>query len=663
MLLALAAAALAAVVSASYVLYDTDLWQHLAVGRAIWERREVPAVNLWTWHHWGEPQVTPSWGFRVLLWPVWSHGGVPALFAWRWVTTLAAFAFAYATARALGARGLVGVVVVAWCAVVYRIRTDLRPETLAAVCFAFVLWTLTRRRIEGPGRPDRAWGIVPVAWLWANVHVSYYLGFLLLGVHLIDAHLAARSPARDPRRAVETRLAPRPAALWAVTAASAAISFLHPGGWRALAQPFEFALFWRDDPMFRTIVELQPLMWRDALRSGLPLLIVLWPLLALDRARRGAADRAELLLCAAFTTLAIASQRFVGSYALVAAPFVARGLSERLARWGVRGPRPAWARAATAVAAIALLGLPEWTRAELPLGLRIDPRSVPERAADFMAAHGVRGRGFNHLHLGGYQIWRFWPDVERLPMVSIHPEDTPPDLRRDFTAAFGDPVTWAALDRRWRFDYVLLDHRQDPGDRLLDRLAADTTWAYVFRDDVADLLVRRGGPLDSIARAHAYRVVPPGREALNRLLDAATVDPALRAAARAELEARLADSPFNSAAQRTLAVIAMMDRRFADARRHFGEVLRQEPRYPGTRDLLGIIALEEGRPADAVREFEAERRLNPERIGLEYRLGIALARAGDPRRARGHFERELARRPDDAAARAALDSLERGGTP
>jgi len=653
MLLALAVAALVAVVSASYVLYDTDLWQHLAVGRAIWERRQVPTVNLWTWHHWGEPQVTPSWGFRVLLWPVWSLGGVPALFAWRWVTTLAAFALAYATARALGARGLVGIVVLAWCAVIYRIRTDLRPETLAAVCFGFVLWTLTRRRIEGSGRPDRAWWIVPVAWLWANVHVSYYLGFLLLGVHLIDAHWRAWRGDRDAR----------PAMLWAATAAAAAISLLHPGGWRALAQPFEFALFWRNDPMFRTIVELQPLMWRDALRSGLPLLIVLWPLLALDRVRRGTADGVELMLCAGFTVLVVSSQRFVGNYALAAAPFVARDLSALLAGLGLRGPRDAWARAGLAAAVTVLIAVPELIRADLPLGLRVDPRTAPERAADFMAAHGVRGRGFNHLHLGGYQIWRFWPERERLPMVSIHPEDTPEDLRRDFTRAFGDPAAWAALDGRWHFDYALLDHRQDPGDRLLDVLAADTTWAYVFGDDVADLMVRRGGALDSVARAYAYRVIPPGRERLNRLLDASVVDPAIRAAARAELERRLPDSPYSSSAHRTLGVISMMDRRFADARRHFDEVLRQMPRYPGTRDMLGIVALEEGRPGDAVREFEAERRLGADRVGLDYRLGIARARAGDARGARREFERELARRPDDPTARAALDTLAAGRVP
>ena len=658
MLLALAAAALAAVVSASYVLYDTDLWQHLAVGKAIWQRHQVPNVNLWTWHHWGEPQITPSWGFRVLLWPVWSWLGVPGLFAWRWVTTLLAFALAYATARVLGARGLIGVVVMAWCAVIYRIRTDLRPETLAAACFAFVLWTLTRRRTQGSGRIDRAWWIVPVAWAWANVHVSYYLGFLLLGVHLLDAHLTTWRRRGGRRGAAPD---PRPATLWAVTAACVAISFLHPGGWRALAQPFEFALFWRDDPMFRTIVELQPLMWRDSLRSGLPLLIGLWPALALDRARRRAADGVELMLCAAFTTLAISSQRFVGSYALAAAPFVARDFSEVLA--GVRAPRPSWARAGLAVGAIALIGLPEWTRPELPLGVRIDPLSVPEQACDFMAAHGVRGHGFNHLHLGGYQIWRFWPDRERLPMVSIHPEDTPPDLRRAFTAAFGDARVWAALDQRWHFDYVLLDHRQDPGDRLLDRLAADTSWAYVFRDDVADLLVRRGGALDSVARAYAYRVVPPGGERLNRLLDAALRDPAIRGAARAELERRLGDSPYNSSAHRTLAVMAMMDRRFDDARRHFGEVLRQAPRYPGTRDMLGIVALEQDRPADAVRDFAAERRLNPERMGIDYRLGIALARSGNPRQARSHLERELARDPGNDAARAALDSLQRGAIP
>jgi len=73
--LAIAAAAISMVISVSYVLFEKDMWQHIAVGRALWSLHAVPTTQIWIWPTYGLPDVTPSWLFRVLLWPVWDHGG------------------------------------------------------------------------------------------------------------------------------------------------------------------------------------------------------------------------------------------------------------------------------------------------------------------------------------------------------------------------------------------------------------------------------------------------------------------------------------------------------------------------------------------------------------------------------------------------------------
>ena len=98
-LLALLVTAACIVVSVSFRLVDPDLWQHLAVGRALWSEHAIPRANLWTWPTYGTPQVLPSWGFRALLWPCWVLAGMPGMFAWRWIATLAAFGLAWVTAR------------------------------------------------------------------------------------------------------------------------------------------------------------------------------------------------------------------------------------------------------------------------------------------------------------------------------------------------------------------------------------------------------------------------------------------------------------------------------------------------------------------------------------------------------------------------------------
>jgi hypothetical protein len=71
--------------------------------------------------------------------------------------------------------------------------------------------------------------------------------------------------------------------LIAVTLAADLVSFVNPFGWRALWLPFEFMFFLRSEPIYRTIGELQPVMWSNNARNGLPVLVVLWPLLLVWR--------------------------------------------------------------------------------------------------------------------------------------------------------------------------------------------------------------------------------------------------------------------------------------------------------------------------------------------------------------------------------------------
>ena len=136
MIAALAATAVCVLVGVTFVIADPDQFQHLLVGKAIWSLHRVPTTQIWTWPTYGAPDLTPSWLFRVLLWPVWQAGGVRGLFAWRWVTTLAAFALALLAARRLGARGFAPLAVIVLCALVYRQRAFVRPESLAGLRLA-----------------------------------------------------------------------------------------------------------------------------------------------------------------------------------------------------------------------------------------------------------------------------------------------------------------------------------------------------------------------------------------------------------------------------------------------------------------------------------------------------------------------------------------------
>src|ERR1044072_2950655 len=79
------------VTSTTFQLNDSDVWEHLAVGKAIWALRTIPGTHLWSWPTYGTPETLPSWLFCMLLWPFWATAGITGLFVWRWLTVLAVF--------------------------------------------------------------------------------------------------------------------------------------------------------------------------------------------------------------------------------------------------------------------------------------------------------------------------------------------------------------------------------------------------------------------------------------------------------------------------------------------------------------------------------------------------------------------------------------------
>ncbi len=524
---------------------DPDLWQHLAVGKAIWTQHAIPMTHQWTWPRFGEHEVLPSWLFRALLYPCHAAAGVWGLQTLRWLLALATFGITADSARRMGARGLAPWLALVLAAMVYRQRSELRPEMLAALLLALQCAALERMRA---GSRRAQWLVPVIACVWANAHVSYWMGLLLTGTFLVDSLLGDRTRVR---------------AFVIAIAASLAASFVNPFGLEALAQPFVYQFTLRNDPLYRTIAELQPVDWSHNLWNGLPVLIVGWPLLALAYARRVALDRVEWALLVVFVFLGLTTQRFVGLLAVVAAPYLVRDLAVVLRDvrpWLAPAPR---AIALAAVAAVLVAG--ERTHAEVQTGVGFDMRFLPVTAAEYMAAAGVRGHGYNEFYQGGYLLWRFWPERDRLPFIDIHQSGSPTD--RALVARLGnDPLAFGRLDAERHFAWVLTSHMTELAGQLPDQLDADSSWRLVFSDDAALLYVRRSGPLGAIAERDGYRVLPGGSAAMQSLGARVSADTLLRATLRAEADRAVRSSPEHAGlAQVTRANVAALDGRIDDA--------------------------------------------------------------------------------------------------
>ncbi len=159
-----------------------DLAYQLRAGSEILTTGAIPTVDTWTFTVAAQPWFDQQWGAQVILTAIERIGGWTALAIFRalLVGGIVAVLVVIARRRGLASRDTALLVLAAF--VVMAPALALRPQLLGMACFAAVLLLLTDRR-EHPGR---LWLALPVVIVWANVHGSFFLAPLLLGLAFLE---------------------------------------------------------------------------------------------------------------------------------------------------------------------------------------------------------------------------------------------------------------------------------------------------------------------------------------------------------------------------------------------------------------------------------------------------------------------------------------------
>lgn len=578
-LASLGALALAVVALQAIRRPDPELWWQLALGGHTLSRG-LAAASFGTWFDAGGGASPPHALFATLVRGLWNTAGEWAPFVLRAALALATLAVALLaatrTARAglpaaQSSRGLASfslLALAAWCALAARPAWQAHPLQLSALWFA--LQWLALEDYRGGGRA----GLVALPLLaaaWANTDASWLVG-LAANVVVLASALSRRDP--------------RARRLGLAVIAAAAASLLQPGGPLAVSELFEFLTRARTETVFRGLPDLRPLDPFAHARTLTPVLILAWPLSRLFSTERPR-DPAPLVVAVGLGALAAMAGRFVGLWAVACLALLGRDV----VRWSVAGGplQSEWARAAAAVAiCVAAIATHVTDRAARP-GVGLDRTEMPASAVDFMRRHGVQGRLFNAAPFGSYLAWSAEKGDVPLPFVDLRFRGTPDD-RANYLAAFTRDADWLRLHARHRFDAVVVERYQAPGNTLLDRLDADSTWALVFADDVAAIWVRRDGANATLARERAY-AVPVGRRGFDEFVTSVVVDGMELDRRRQVLMRMIGDSP-NHRLTLTMLVATEMALGLQDAARlHVRDGLA---RWPDDRGLRAMLAQMEG---------------------------------------------------------------------
>jgi hypothetical protein len=368
-------------------LLDPDTFWHLAVGREIWQTGHVVRTETFSFTAPGAPWVDEEWLFHVLAYPLWLLGGDGLLRLLTAACAALAAALAYRSARLLGGGAATFALWFLPMLGVYSERFRFRPE-IASIVFMAVLLEVLLRWPEAPAgwRARLPW-LLPLFWLWIQLHGAWAYGMVLLCAFLCGSLLQTWKGGRLSWRLAATALIP-PAATFGVL-------FLNPLGWRLPLFPVRHALsLFGQHEAYVPIAEWArtPFTGVYALFSVLVLLLLGTLLL-----QRGRFRWPEFALVASQAALGLYWVRYAAYTVIALAPSAASRLAAPF--------RADLARRVLLACAFAGAGAAVLWPILHPVAYPTLAQRYPEREAAFLRENGLGGNLFNEFRVGGYLEW------------------------------------------------------------------------------------------------------------------------------------------------------------------------------------------------------------------------------------------------------------------
>jgi hypothetical protein len=472
------ALALAVVLAAPALIYlhtafvsDPDVWWQMRTGQWILAQHAIPRTDMFTGFAAGKPWSAYSWAFEILIFKCFERLGLMGLVSFITGMTLAIAAAVYHLVRRLQPDFSIAALLTFVAGVALMRLYTPRPWLFTILFFTVQLDVLMHVRRTGKTRELL---LLPVLYaLWANIHIQFFDGLLILGLAFGESILGRGWPR------ARTRLS----AAWAagILAACILATLANPFGWRIYAIGYDMAMH----SGVKVVSEMQSLAFRT-----LPDFCMLF--LALAAAAALAAPRGpvasgeskpfpvfETALLAIAAILSFRSSRDTWVMVIAASAIVAQGTAGKGQQDGRALPRLTLITAPAFAAMLAFLlfmGSLILHVNNAHLLAQIEDH-LPVRAVQVIKEKGYAGPLYNTFDWGGYLIWEL-----RMP-VSIDGRtnlDGDQRLDRSISTWNGAP-NWASDPDLQSAGLVI----GPPGAPLTQLLRNDSKFDLAYEDKLA----------------------------------------------------------------------------------------------------------------------------------------------------------------------------------
>jgi hypothetical protein len=384
---------------------DPDVWSHIRTGEWIVQHGGVPHTDPFSSFGAGKPWAAYSWLYELLIFQLFQRLGLVGIVAYTTGMAVAVTVFLHRLIRRLQADFTFAVLLTAVaCSCMTRLDAP-RPWWFTIFFFVMELDLLLQARKTGKMR-GLLW--LPVIFaLWANVHIQFIVGLVVLTIALAESVLARRWTV------IQTRM--RAGWMCGIFIACILAAMVNPYGWTIYRVAYEVA---SQPGILNKVTEYMALPFRS-LDDWLLLLLLVAAVAVLARVRRVALF--EILLLAFAVVVTFRSQRDLWVGVIAASAILAAELTgddkNRFQLTAYVGPF-----VAVTTALIVSLGILFLHVNNARLGTDL-ARGMPVRAVEVVKEKGWSGPLYNDYTWGGYLIWALRMPVGIDGRTNVHGDE------------------------------------------------------------------------------------------------------------------------------------------------------------------------------------------------------------------------------------------------
>jgi hypothetical protein len=435
-------------------LSTIDLAYQVRLGDLMLDTGKLIRLDNFTFTAAGAPWLDQQWGGQVLFALVYRAGGWAALALLRAALTGVIFLFVYLSCRAAGADERRSAWLTLGSFLIAVGGLSLRPQLIAMVLFPASVWLVAGRR----SHPGRQWVIPVLVVIWANVHGTFFLAPLLLGLAwLKDIH--DRSP-----QARRTLL---------VAVVSTLATLVNPFGLRVWSYAVEIS---SNDVISRLITEWRPPTVRDIAGAVFFVSVLLVGVFLARRERP--TPWPSLVALGVFFAIGLFASRGIFWWAFATPAILAELLSDSPAREQKPGRVGVNLAIAGGLALLAVLFLP-WGRPVSKIGS--EDTLLTEAPPGLTAA--VRRHLEPGEHMFNAQRWGSWFELatpEHPVFVDSRIEVFPESVWNDYGQVSTGVEGWQDVLDRWDIQVVVAS--KDQQRDLIPRISRDPGWRLLYKD-------------------------------------------------------------------------------------------------------------------------------------------------------------------------------------